>query len=689
MADYSSFPAWLQRVYVDCRRAIPRGLQLETIAVGDAHLRVTGEAVLVPEDVPRLPLAACSGYAVRACDGSAATRQRPVVLELDPAHRFLWRRADRPFIGSLLADHAIEVCAYSPLPENADAVVSSDANKPPADRGFGELWLREPPSLGANIIARGSEFAAGATLLGKGLRITAERHALLIAAGVRTLKVAKRPRVGVVVSSYDRCPPEAPRQCWQVPDACGTYLRALLKQWGHDVPPVEFVAPHPVTDPAGGSTWEAELAYQSRIRELATRYDLIIGSGMLVTEPYARLGLNYLTWFGGWSGMRLDLKQTPTESVNFATSEDRSPPRSENIPLRNQAGRIAGSWGIRHADQATLVNLPGHPATVAILMHTVVRRVLDLYEFVETPGQQFPYEFIENAGPHWELGELARDVERDPKLNAMQWARMVWGPNGAPLIDPIPDQRPHLLTPFVEAEIIAAIPAGETRLLAGSRVHFLRLDPMRQPRQANSALPSLLEGPLPLPVGNESEREVITQPPLTVSESWLRLDEWLADNPEEIPSRLNPAASDEDMLALEAALDVKLPEDFVESLKVHNGQPSIAGDFFDGDGLLAVEDILSEWSAWKELVTSGDFDECTSEPDEGIKDDWYNLNWIPFTSNGGGDHLCLDLDPTDGGTVGQVIRVWHDDDRRTLVARSFREWLHRFVVEYTDESPID
>lgn len=29
------------------------------------------------------------------------------------------------------------------------------------------------------------------------------------------------------------------------------------------------------------------------------------------------------------------------------------------------------------------------------------------------------------------------------------------------------------------------------------------------------------------------------------------------------------------------------------------------------------------------------------------------------------------------------------DDQRTLVAHSFREWLHRFVIEYTDESPID
>ncbi|WP_156441033.1 SMI1/KNR4 family protein [Burkholderia sp. ABCPW 14] len=51
----------------------------------------------------------------------------------------------------------------------------------------------------------------------------------------------------------------------------------------------------------------------------------------------------------------------------------------------------------------------------------------------------------------------------------------------------------------------------------------------------------------------------------------------------------------------------------------------------------------------------------TSETDQVIKDDWYNLKWIPFTHDGSGIRLCLNLDPAEGGTLGQVVRIWHDD----------------------------
>ncbi|WP_332455118.1 SMI1/KNR4 family protein [Burkholderia ubonensis] len=67
------------------------------------------------------------------------------------------------------------------------------------------------------------------------------------------------------------------------------------------------------------------------------------------------------------------------------------------------------------------------------------------------------------------------------------------------------------------------------------------------------------------------------------------------------------------------------------------------------------------------------------EPEPGIRGDWYNLKWIPLTHNGSGDHLCVDLDPDEGGRIGQVIRVWHDSPERELVAKGVGEWLARGV----------
>ena len=39
----------------------------------------------------------------------------------------------------------------------------------------------------------------------------------------------------------------------------------------------------------------------------------------------------------------------------------------------------------------------------------------------------------------------------------------------------------------------------------------------------------------------------------------------------------------------------------------------------------------------------------------------------------------VDLDPYPGGSVGQVISVWHDQPLRTVLAPSFCHWLDGFA----------
>jgi cell wall assembly regulator SMI1 len=100
---------------------------------------------------------------------------------------------------------------------------------------------------------------------------------------------------------------------------------------------------------------------------------------------------------------------------------------------------------------------------------------------------------------------------------------------------------------------------------------------------------------------------------------------------------------------------------------------------------LSFSRILDEWSVWKDLLDDGTFTEdgnvFTAEPDDGIKSNWWNPAWIPFTYNGAGDHLCLDLDPADGGAYAQIIRMWHDGVERTLENTSFTEWLTTYTED--------
>lgn len=160
---------------------------------------------------------------------------------------------------------------------------------------------------------------------------------------------------------------------------------------------------------------------------------------------------------------------------------------------------------------------------------------------------------------------------------------------------------------------------------------------------------------------------------------WERLEAWLKANNPALLADLNPPASDFDIQNLERQLGVKLPTDFVECLKVHDGQRGAAGWLFQDAEFLSSQRILDEWAIWKGLLDGGDLDHTKAEPEAGIQSAWWNPKWIPFTYNGAGDHLCLDLDPASGGRAGQIITLWHDDGARKKKGDSFARWFSEFV----------
>lgn len=160
---------------------------------------------------------------------------------------------------------------------------------------------------------------------------------------------------------------------------------------------------------------------------------------------------------------------------------------------------------------------------------------------------------------------------------------------------------------------------------------------------------------------------------------WMRFETWLTANAPQLTDALNPAATDVELRELATTIGTELPADFVAFYRIHNGQQSEAGGLFNGEELLSVPRMVAEWTIWNDLLKSGDFDGATSTPDPGVLADWWNPLWLPLTYDGAGNHCCLDLSPAPGGTRGQVIRMWHDDDERTLLAPSFSEWITQYI----------
>lgn len=179
---------------------------------------------------------------------------------------------------------------------------------------------------------------------------------------------------------------------------------------------------------------------------------------------------------------------------------------------------------------------------------------------------------------------------------------------------------------------------------------------------------------------------------IRMKEEWERFKGWLGKNFQEGLDDLNEPVSDEKISDLESKLSISLPEDFKEFLKIHNGQAGDAGWLIDGQELLSTERILDEWKVWKGLLDGGGFDDFEESEEEdrgnGVKSDWWNAKWIPFTYDGAGNHLCIDLDPASGGKIGQIITMWHDDDEREVKGSSFNEWFSKYIQDLENKKYV-
>ena len=162
---------------------------------------------------------------------------------------------------------------------------------------------------------------------------------------------------------------------------------------------------------------------------------------------------------------------------------------------------------------------------------------------------------------------------------------------------------------------------------------------------------------------------------------WTRIINWLSENAPDMINNINNGANLKEIDHLNYIIDIRLPDDFIDFYTIHNGQVPYTKGLIDGEELLSIERIVDEWSIWKGLINSNAFVGIVSNPDIGIKNDWYNKFWIPITYDGAGNHYCIDLDPAEGGTKGQVIRVWHDNAQRSMEASSFRKWISFFVED--------
>lgn len=172
--------------------------------------------------------------------------------------------------------------------------------------------------------------------------------------------------------------------------------------------------------------------------------------------------------------------------------------------------------------------------------------------------------------------------------------------------------------------------------------------------------------------------------------AWDRIEIWLKANARTLWKSLRSAAKPSAVQKAESTLGVRLPPDFAASVRRHNGQSVEAegGLFPHRDKqfglepawrLLPLSEIINVWEQLKALLDAGEYARETFDSAPGVQPVWWCPGWVPVADNGGGDHLCLDTTPSEGGRVGQVVVFQHDSRTRPLLANSFEELLTRLA----------
>lgn len=152
----------------------------------------------------------------------------------------------------------------------------------------------------------------------------------------------------------------------------------------------------------------------------------------------------------------------------------------------------------------------------------------------------------------------------------------------------------------------------------------------------------------------------------------------------DVAQQFGPPAIDPVLTSFEQLVRVQLPEDFKAFYRVHEGQGKSEYGLIFGLELLSLGRIKKEWTVWKRLSMEGSALPATgfqSDPEGHIRKQYLNLKWIPFISDGNGNHVGIDMDPDLDGRAGQVITFGRDTLRKRVLAPSFAGYLEYYTSQ--------
>ncbi|MDP4023538.1 SMI1/KNR4 family protein [Methylobacterium sp. NEAU 140] len=171
---------------------------------------------------------------------------------------------------------------------------------------------------------------------------------------------------------------------------------------------------------------------------------------------------------------------------------------------------------------------------------------------------------------------------------------------------------------------------------------------------------------------------------MTLDEDFRTIAAWIEAHDGKNAPAFNPPASDRQIDEAEQRLGVTFPPAIRRLYRSADGQPPYRTGFWGSFQLVPLQDVVDNAEFLNDEFPDGvnvhDEDHAPIDVPPGIRAVWWSRGWLPIMENGGGDHVCVDLDPAEAGTLGQLVTYYHDETYRPLLAPGM-EALLRHLAE--------
>jgi len=196
----------------------------EKVSTHQSLRRVTISPVLAPHPLPEFQRTTVDGYAVRASDTYGASESLPAYLNLI---------GEVPMGGAPNFNLKPAQCALihtgGMMPEGSDAAVMVEYTQSARKN---EVEILRAVAVGENIIEVGEDVKKSQEVIRTGTKIRSSEIGGLMALGFTQVKVARKPKVGIISSGDEVIPPDEQPLPGQVRDVNAYTLSALVEDAG-------------------------------------------------------------------------------------------------------------------------------------------------------------------------------------------------------------------------------------------------------------------------------------------------------------------------------------------------------------------------------------------------------------------------------------------------------------------------